>query len=519
MRKFLNFHHRQQSTTPVPEVVPASTPTVFSWPPEFLCPLSSQPMSDPIILSSGQSYERNCIFAWIQSGQTACYLTEQPLSPAELSCSFVPNVSLRSAIHRFCQSSRLEPPSAPSNEEARLFVANLLPEPQPQPLPPAPAAPPVRAAPVIQPRIYHSATNFNSGNSGVFPLPLSSRPSHRDEPPPEDTQDVIPCSLAHKLRSYDNDEQAAAAREIRQLTRSDPASRLTIASDGALLSALLQATASPDSRAQSDSVATVVNLSLERESKVLLVRAGVLQFLIDALRSGCSEARGHAVAALFSLAVEEENRIVIGVIGAIPLLLRLVGTSGAGDRATAEDAAMALYYLSLERGNKAKMIREGAVPMLVRRARGTTEGEDAGSIQARCFMILCNLTVGEEGRRSLLGSDALAAASEAIEMSTGAGPVEEQALALMLLLVGKGNGRYAPTGLPQPVIREVTRLAQQGKGRIREKATALLMLLKEAQAAELPSRPARGGDWDMMPPPPPAMQDANSITGPKTAGF
>ncbi|CAN6471763.1 unnamed protein product [Victoria cruziana] len=517
MRKFLNFRHRlQPSTTPATAVVPTSTPTptVLSWPPEFLCPISGQPMSDPIILSSGQSYERNCISAWIQSGQTTCYLTQAPLSPAELSGSFVPNLSLRSAIHRFCQSSSLPVPSAPRDDDARLFAANLLPE----KTTPVPAAPPARAAPVIQPRIYHSATNFDSGNSVVFPLPLSSRPAPRDEPPPADTQDGTPFSLAQRLRSYGGDEQAAAAREIRQLTRSDPASRLSIASDEAVLSALLQATASMDSRAQSDSLATVVNLSLEKESKVLLVRAGVLQYLVDALRNGCSEARGHAVAALFSLAVEEDNRIVIGVIGAIPLLLRLVGTSDAGDRATAEDAAMALYYLSLERANKAKMIREGAVPTLVRCARGSAESEDSRSVQARCFMILCNLTVGEEGRRSLLGSDALAAASETIEISTGAGPVEEQALALMLLLMGRGNGRYAPTGLQPAVIRAVTRLAQQGKGRIKEKANALLMLLKEAQAAELGSRHTRGGEWD-MPPPPPPMQGANSIVGPNTAGF
>jgi len=37
-------------------------PTANSqWPTEFICPFSMAPMADPVIVSSGQSYERRCI--------------------------------------------------------------------------------------------------------------------------------------------------------------------------------------------------------------------------------------------------------------------------------------------------------------------------------------------------------------------------------------------------------------------------------------------------------------------------
>lgn len=48
-------------------------------PEEFVCPLSLEIMYDPVIVSSGQTYERAFIARWITEGHTTCPKTRQPL--------------------------------------------------------------------------------------------------------------------------------------------------------------------------------------------------------------------------------------------------------------------------------------------------------------------------------------------------------------------------------------------------------------------------------------------------------
>ncbi|XP_031487786.1 U-box domain-containing protein 39-like [Nymphaea colorata] len=504
-------HHHQSASSPAP-------PDDVLWPPEFLCPISARPMSDPVIVPSGQTYERNCVSAWLESGQTHCYINGESLLGDGHSASLISNRSLHSAIRRFCQSYDLPLPSPPSIEEARLCVANLLrPTAQPDPnvwtLAPGSFSPldPRPSAPPLEPRVIHSATNLKPDQVSAFSFPVSPRiPSgfHSDYANDDQGGD-IPSRFTQRLLRHDVAEKEAAVHDLRQLTRTDLSCRSTLASDKGLLNALFELSTSRSLQAQSDSVATIVNLSLEKENKVQLVRAGALQFLLDVLRNGCSESRGHAAAAIFSLAVEEENRSVIAAIGGIPLLLELLGTGGGRDiAAAAEDAALALYYLSLHAANRIKMIHAGAVPILARRARrtagvigGGSASADDGVVRARCFMILYNLATLDEGRRALLGSDVLDSATEAIVGAKGAGPVVEQAVALMLLMVGKGKARLVDTGPDCSLLYELRRLASQGSGRTKEKADALLQVLREAHAAEFEDYGGGGGGREGTTPP------------------
>jgi hypothetical protein len=60
-------------------------------PPAYLCPLTLEVMSDPLISKYGHSYERDAIMEWLAQGNAACPLTRNPLSPSML----IPNISLR----------------------------------------------------------------------------------------------------------------------------------------------------------------------------------------------------------------------------------------------------------------------------------------------------------------------------------------------------------------------------------------------------------------------------------------
>ena len=114
---------------------------------------------------------------------------------------------------------------------------------------------------------------------------------------------------------------------------------------------------SADAGVQVNAAAAVVNLSLEPENKVRIVRSGAVSPLVDVLRGGHPEARDHAAGAMYSLAVEDENRAAIGVLGAIPPLLELF--AGASGYRVRREAGMTLYHVSLSGVNWSKIARAG----------------------------------------------------------------------------------------------------------------------------------------------------------------
>ncbi|XVF09413.1 hypothetical protein REPUB_Repub07fG0090700 [Reevesia pubescens] len=67
-------------------------------PTHFLCPISLDLMKDPVTLSSGITYDRESIDAWLQDGNFTCPVTNQVLR----SFDQIPNHSLRKMIQDWC---------------------------------------------------------------------------------------------------------------------------------------------------------------------------------------------------------------------------------------------------------------------------------------------------------------------------------------------------------------------------------------------------------------------------------
>ncbi|CAB9497140.1 Putative E3 ubiquitin-protein ligase LIN [Seminavis robusta] len=63
-------------------------------PAEYLCPLTLDVMSDPVMSKYGQSFERSEILQWLKSGHGVCPLSRRPLSLQDL----VTNHALRLKI-------------------------------------------------------------------------------------------------------------------------------------------------------------------------------------------------------------------------------------------------------------------------------------------------------------------------------------------------------------------------------------------------------------------------------------
>lgn len=68
-------------------------------PPLFICPISLDLFTDPVTLSTGQTYERGSIEKWLATGNLTCPVTMQKLQDP----SMVPNCTLRHLIDEWIQ--------------------------------------------------------------------------------------------------------------------------------------------------------------------------------------------------------------------------------------------------------------------------------------------------------------------------------------------------------------------------------------------------------------------------------
>lgn len=77
-----------------------------SWPPnltednvphQFLCPITHEIMTDPVICTDGFTYERGAITEWLLSGRFTSPMTNEPLKDTK----FLPNNTLKNSICKF----------------------------------------------------------------------------------------------------------------------------------------------------------------------------------------------------------------------------------------------------------------------------------------------------------------------------------------------------------------------------------------------------------------------------------
>ncbi|XP_073224648.1 U-box domain-containing protein 6-like isoform X2 [Cicer arietinum] len=78
-------------------------------PEELRCPISLQLMSDPVIIASGQTYERVCIEKWFNDGHNTCPKTQQKLAHLSLT----PNYCVKGLVASWCEQNGIPIPEGP----------------------------------------------------------------------------------------------------------------------------------------------------------------------------------------------------------------------------------------------------------------------------------------------------------------------------------------------------------------------------------------------------------------------
>ncbi|KMZ69622.1 U-box domain-containing protein [Zostera marina] len=101
-----------------------------SIPLHFRCPISLDLMKDPVILSTGITYDRSSIEEWVDNGNTRCPVTNQVLSSSNCN-DLTSNITTRKMIQEWCVANRsygIERIPTPRNPITSAIAAEMLAE-------------------------------------------------------------------------------------------------------------------------------------------------------------------------------------------------------------------------------------------------------------------------------------------------------------------------------------------------------------------------------------------------------
>lgn len=280
--------------------------TFFTVPKDFCCPITLDLMCDPVIISTGQTYDRRSICRWMGEGHCTCPKTGLLLSHNRL----VPNRALRNLIMQWCSAHGV------------------------------PYDPPEGVDPSVE--------MFASASPSKASLEANRQTA---------------MLLIQQLADGSQVAKTVAAREIRLLAKNGKENRAFIAQAGAIphLKNLLS---SPNAVAQENSVTALLNLSIFERNKSMIMEEGCLGSIVEVLQFGhTTEARENAAATLFSLsAVHEYKKRIADNVGAVEALAWLLLE---GTQRGKKDAVTALFNLSTHTENCLRMIEAGAVKAMV----------------------------------------------------------------------------------------------------------------------------------------------------------
>ncbi|KAI3742785.1 hypothetical protein L1987_60481 [Smallanthus sonchifolius] len=288
-----------------PGIIPRqkkSNSTDITIPADFRCPISLDLMREPVVASTGQTYDRASINLWIESGHTTCPKTGQTLDHAEM----IPNYALRNLIVMWCREHRIPFESTEIKENVNAVTTNK--------------------------------TLIEATKMTVSFLIEKARASRSLE-------------MANRFVS-----------ELRALAKTDSNSRACIAeADG--LPLLVKFLGSEHPNLQVNAVTTILNLSILEGNKTKIMETdGVLNGVIEVLRTGVTwEAKGNAAATIFSLTGVHAYRKKLG--RKTRVIKGLMELAKDGPISSKRDALVAILNLAGDRETVGKLLEVGVVEM------------------------------------------------------------------------------------------------------------------------------------------------------------
>lgn len=274
-------------------------------PEDFRCPISLELMSDPVILATGQTYDRPSIQRWLDAGHRNCPKTKQVLFDTKL----IPNYALRSLIYQWANANGID-----LKKPAEPYTSALTPS-------------------------YGVAER-----EGLMRLK------------------VLVEGLVKTLSSTVLQTRRDAIKKINNLAKEGKESRTCIVEAGGI-ARILSLLSCGDLQIEEVGLDTLLDLSMDDENKVGLVAEGAVDAIVLALKTGPMDIRIKAATTLTSLALVDVNKATIGSRSdAIPALVKLLAE---GNLRGKKESMSALCGLCVFHDNKARAVSAGVIPVLL----------------------------------------------------------------------------------------------------------------------------------------------------------
>ncbi|KAF9603935.1 hypothetical protein IFM89_039155 [Coptis chinensis] len=271
----------------------------LSVPHEFLCPITLEIMTDPAIVASGQTYERESILKWFEANHRTCPKTRQILAHLSLA----PNFALKNLILRWCEKNKLELPKKDSGsaeadsssreheEKITALVRDL------------------------------SFSHLDVQRKAVRKIRLLSKEN------PENRVLIAKSGGIHplvQLLSYpDSKIQEHSVTALLNLSI-DEANKRLISKEAGAIPAIIEVLQNGKVEARENSAACLFSLSILDENKLIIGSLNGIPPLVDLLQNGTIRGKKDAATALFNLSLSQANKARAVKAGIVTPLFQLL---------------------------------------------------------------------------------------------------------------------------------------------------------------------------------------------------
>ncbi|XP_022776302.1 U-box domain-containing protein 6-like isoform X2 [Durio zibethinus] len=440
-------------------------------PEELRCPISLQLMYDPVIIASGQTYERICIEKWFSDGHDTCPKTQQKLPHLSLT----PNYCVKGLIASWCEQNGVPIPDCPPESLDLNYWRLALSESE-----------------TANSRSMDNIGSCNLKRAKVVPLKESGaievvEGNEAENEPPSPREEVSELNVLERYQDFlsvlnegeNLRKRCKVVEQIRLLLKDDEEARIFMGANGfveGLLQFLESAVREGNAMAQEIGAMALFNLAVNNNrNKELMLAAGVILLLEDMLSN--SNAYESATALYLNLSCLEQAKSIIGSSKAVPFLVQLLGSET--DSQCKLDALHTLYNLSTVRFNIPSLLSAGIVNGL---QSLVVSGDHVWT--EKSIAILLNLASSQAGKEEMVSAAGLISCLASV-LDAGESIEQEQAVSCLLLLCN-GNEKCSQMVLQEGVIPALVSIQVNGTTRGREKSQKLLMLFREQRQRDHP---------------------------------
>ncbi|CAL5081258.1 unnamed protein product [Urochloa decumbens] len=423
---------------PKPDAAAARPASCPDWirPDALQCPITLDLMTDPVTVSTGQTYDRASITRWMKAGCRTCPVTGERLRTVDV----VPNAALRGIIERLLLSNGVSLPDAGAGSSGHRHGA----------LGDAPAA------------------LFGRAATGAARLAVAY--------------------IVAQISTGSTADRRRATCEARKLCKHSAFYRGCLV-DANAVPWLLCLLSSTDASVQENAVASLLNLSKHPRGREALFEAGGVGLVVDVINVGArAEARQNAAAVLFYLSSDAEHAEEIGRIPeSIPTLVQLIRDGAHRGR---KNAMVSLYGLLQCASNHGKAVAAGAVAAL---AALLSVGRDRdGDLAGDAVALLARLAEHPAGAQAVLARPGLVARVVEVLAASASRSGKDHCVALLVSLCRHGGEKVvALLGRMPGLMASLYTLVADGSPQTCKRARALLnMIHRHYEISDTPAAPA-----------------------------